>query len=106
MARRYYVLALSLTASGVVGLVASESMSDVLTVTPMHSVFYLASGACAGFAATRGLGTMRLWGKILGIGYLTLAIAGFVMDSGTLAWLHLGIAALFLYHALLAPPTL
>ena len=106
MARRYFVLALLLAASGVVGLLARGSVSDALTITPVHSVFHLASGACAGFAATRGLGTMRLWGKILGIGYLALAIAGFVMDSGTLAWLHLGIAALFLYHALLAPPTL
>jgi hypothetical protein len=106
MARRYYVLAVLLTAAGVVGLWAPASVSDVLTVTPVHSAFHLASGACAGFAATRGLGTMRLWGKILGTAYLALAIAGFVMDSGTLAWLHLGIAALFLYHALLAPPTL
>jgi hypothetical protein len=106
MARRYYVVALLLTAAGVVGLLAPASASDVLTVTPVHSVVHLASGACAGFAASRGLGTMRLWGKILGVGYLALAIAGFVMDSSTLAWLHLGVSAIFLYHALLAPPTL
>jgi hypothetical protein len=105
MAARYYVIAALLVVLGVLGLAAPGSMSDWLTVTPVHSVFYLVSGLCAGVAATRGLGTMRLWGKILGFAYLTLAIAGFVMDGGNAAWLHLALALLFLYHALLAPPT-
>jgi hypothetical protein len=47
-----------------------------------------------------------MWGKILGVSYAALAVAGFVMDGGATAWLHLGVALTFLYQALLAPPTL
>jgi hypothetical protein len=105
MAARYCVVAALLVVLGVLGLVGSSLMSRWLTVTPAYSLFYLVSGLCAGVAATRGLGTMRLWGKILGFAYLALAIAGFVMDGGDAEWLHVALALVFLYHALLAPPT-
>jgi hypothetical protein len=105
MAARYYVIGALLVVLGVLALAASSPMSDWLTVTPVHSVFYLGSGLCAGVAASRGLGTMRLCGKVLGFAYLTMAIAGFVMEGGNGAWLHLAVALFFLYHALLAPPT-
>jgi hypothetical protein len=105
MAARYYVVAALLVVLGVLGLAASSAMSDWLTVTPVHGVFYLISGLCAGIAASRGLGTMRLCGKVLGFAYLTMAIAGFVMEGDNGAWLHLAVALFFLYHALLAPPT-
>lgn len=106
MAGRYYVVAGLLIVLGVVGLVVASPVFGVLSVTPAHSLFYLASGGCAALAATRGLGAMRMWGKILGFAFAVLAVAGFVMDGGTASWLHLGLALLFLYHALLAPPTL
>jgi hypothetical protein len=106
MTMRYYVLALLLTLTGVLGLVEWSPLLGVLRLTTIDSFVHLVSGVCLGFAATQGLGTMRLWGKIVGFGYLALAIAGFLMDAGGVAWLHLGVAAICLYHALLAPPTL
>jgi hypothetical protein len=105
MAARYYVVGALLVVLGVLALAASNQMSDWMTVTPVHSVLYLGSGLCAGVAASRGLGTMRLCGKVLGFAYLTVTIAAVVMEGGNGAWLHLALALFFLYHALLAPPT-
>jgi hypothetical protein len=103
---RYYVLSALLTLTGVLGLAAWSPLLGVVRLTTVDSLVHLVSGLCLGYAATQGLGPMRLWGKIVGFGYLALAIAGFVMDAGGVAWLHLGVAAICLYHALLAPPTL
>jgi hypothetical protein len=106
MAPRYYAFAALLMLLGLIGLIGSSPLLGMVPLTPIQSLFHMVTGACAGYAATRGLGTMRLWGKILGFAYLAVAVADFVMHGGTTAWLHLAIALFFLYHALLAPPTL
>lgn len=106
MRLRYYILAILLALLGVLAIVGSTPLAGVVPVTPIHSSVYLVSAACAAVAAARGLAAMRLWGKILGFSYAVLAVAGFVMDGGATAWLHVGVALVFLYHALLAPPTL
>jgi hypothetical protein len=105
MAARSYVLSALLMLIGVLGLVQWSPLLDGLRVTTSHSLLHLVSGACLAFAATRGVGTIRLWGKVFGFAYLALSIAGFLMESGGIAWLHLGVAAICLYQALLAPPT-
>jgi hypothetical protein len=109
MRLRYYVLAILLVALGVLAvldLVGSIPLIGAFPVSPIDGPAYLVSGVCAAFAARRGLGAMRMWGKILGVGYAAWAAAGFVLDGGGAAWLHAGVALIFLYHALLAPPTL
>ena len=106
MASRFYAVAALLLVLGVLGLSGSTPLFGVLPLTRIHSLVHIASAAYAGYAATRGLGAMRLCGKVMGFAYLALAIADFMMAGGTTAWLHLGLGAFFLYHALLAPPTL
>jgi hypothetical protein len=106
MRLRYYLLAVVLGLLSVLGLVGSGPLASVLPVSTLHASVHLVAAACTAFAARRGLGAMRQWGKILGFSYAALAVTGWVMDGGATAWLHLGVALVFLYHALLAPPTL
>jgi hypothetical protein len=116
MATRYYIVGFLLILLGIVGFFAAESIAGVLDVTSPLNAIHMAAGAMTIGAATRGLGTMRAWGKLLGFSFAILAVAGFTLDGATVndllpltdnnAWLHLVFALVFLYHALLAPPTL
>ena len=116
MARRYHVIAGVLIVLGGLGFVLPTPLFGVFEVTPLLNVVHLAAGVLAGAAATRGLGTMRAWGQILGYVFAALAVAGFATDADAVAnllplstrnaWFHLAMALVFLYHALLAPPTL
>jgi hypothetical protein len=116
MAIRYYVLGAVLMLVGIVGFLRPSPLLGVFEVTPPLNALHVGAGALAIGAATRGLGTMRAWGKRLGFIFAGLTIAGFAVDAATIAnvlpltdsnaWFHLVIALVFLYHALLAPPTL
>ena len=115
MARRYYGLAGVLVLLGAVGFALPSPVLGVVDVTPALNVVHLVAGVIAGFAATRGLRTMRSAGQLLGYLFAALAAAAFLADASAVAgvlplstsngWLHLTFALVFLYHALLAPPT-
>jgi hypothetical protein len=116
MAGRYYVLGMLLIAVGFAGFLLSSPLLGVLEVSPALNIIHLVAGAATIAAAVRGLGAMRTWGKLLGFIFLVSAIVAFAVDGGPLAgllpltdsnaWAHLAIALAYLYHALLAPPTL
>jgi hypothetical protein len=116
MAARYYVVGALLVIVGIVGFLLPNPVFGIFDVTPPLNALHVGAGAMSIGAATRGLGTMRGWGKLLGFGFVGLAIAGFAMEAATVAhvlplsdsnaWLHLVVGLIFLYHALLAPPTL
>jgi hypothetical protein len=116
MRLRYVLVAVLLAGLGLAGFVLESPLLGVFEVTPLLNVIHLAAATCAGIAAFRGIGSMRSCGKIIGAGFAGLAIAAFAMDSAAVgdtlpltdsnAWLHLVLALVFLYHALLAPPVL
>ena len=116
MARRYFVLAGLLAALGLLGFAMRSPLFGVFETTALLNVVHLAAAVGTAVSALRGLGTMRLWGQIAGYVFAALAIAGFATDAASVAnllplsaanaWFHLVMALVFLYHALLAPPTI
>jgi hypothetical protein len=116
MARRYYVVAALLALVGGLGFVLPQPLFGVFEVTPLLNLVHLAAALLTAIAARRGLGTMRAWGQALGYLFAALAGLAFAADaplvastlplSDSNAWFHLVVALIFLYHALLAPPTL
>ena len=116
MATRYYLVGAVLMLIGIVGFLVPSPVFGVFEVTPPLNALHVGAGGMAIGAATRGLGTMRSWGKLLGVIFVGLTIAAFALDAATVAnvlpltdsnaWFHLVVALVFLYHALLAPPTL
>jgi hypothetical protein len=116
MRRRYYIAAAVLISVGVAGFLFPSPLGGIFEVTPLLNGVHVAAGIAAALAASRGLGTMRWWGQLLGYAFTALAVAGFATDasaaanllplSDSNAWFHLTMALVFLYHALLAPPTL
>ena len=116
MARRFYLLASVLAVAGVLGFVMSSPMFGVFETTPLLNTIHLGAALVTFIAAARGLGTMRAWGQMLGYIFAALTIAGFATDanfvagllplSDSNAWFHLALTAIYLYHALLAPPTI
>ena len=105
MTLRYQVLGTVLIVAAIVGFVAPGALPFV-TPRLVHHAAHLSAGVCAIGAARRGVGAMRAVGKVLGLGFVVLAVAGFVTENSALAWMHVGVAVVFFYHALLAPPTL
>ncbi len=106
MRAQYYVSGVLLVLLGALGFILPRPLFGQLPVTVVHNAAHLAAGVIALTAAARGLLAMRMVGRLLGVAFVVLATAGFVMDSGATAWLHVALALFFLYHALLAPPTL
>jgi NADH:ubiquinone oxidoreductase subunit K len=116
MARRFYLLAAVLAVIGVLGFVTASPMFGVFETTPLLNAVHLGAAVLTFIAATRGLGTMRAWGQVLGYIFAALTIAGFATDadfvanllplSDSNAWFHLALTLVYLYHALLAPPTI
>jgi hypothetical protein len=116
MARRYYVVAALLILVGLAGILLSNPIAGVFEVTPLLDGIHIVAGVVTALAASRGLGTMRAWGQMLGYLFAALAVAGFATDaqsaanllplSDSNAWFHLVLALVYLYHALLAPPTI
>jgi hypothetical protein len=116
MARRFYILGSALIALGVGGFFADGTVAGVFEVTPLLNVVHIAAGAITAYSATRGLGTMRVCGQALGYVFAAFTIAAFALDGSAIgnvlplstanAWFHLTLTLVFLYHALLAPPTL
>ena len=116
MARRFYAIAASLAVIGGLGFLLPSPILGVFETTPALNTIHLAAAVVSAFAATRGIGTMRSCGRLLGYVFAALAVAGFVIDaasvgnvvplSATNAWFHLVMALVLLYHALLAPPVL
>lgn len=100
----------------VLGFVLASPVLAVLATTPALSSVHLLSGIAATTAALRGIKAMRQTGRVLGFGYLALAILGAAVDTAWVhailppasatAWFHAVIAAVMLYYALLAPPKL
>jgi hypothetical protein len=105
--RKYLVIGALLVVTGVIG-VRQHSLAGFFAGTAVHSMIHVVSGVVTVLAARRGIGAMRTWGKVLGLLYLIVAIAGFALPGGSLPpdVLHLGLAAFFLYYGLLAPPIL
>lgn len=116
MATRFYVLSALLVVLGGLGFARPSPIAGIFETTPLLNVIHLIAGLTAGVAARRGLGTMRRCGQILGYLFAALAVAGFATDaafvhgllplSAANAWFHLALTLVFLYYALLAPPTL
>jgi hypothetical protein len=116
MAPRFYLVGAGLVIIGVLGFVLPGPLLEVFEVTPLLNAIHIGAGATAAFAATRGLGTMRKCGQILGYLFAALCAAAFATDAPSVAnllplstsnaWFHLAMTLVFLYHALLAPPTL
>lgn len=97
---------------GIVGFVMPSPLFGIFEVNALHNVIHLLSGALTILAATQGVGAMRTWGRIFGVVYLAVGIAGFVTPDlfGLMHvntpdnLLHIGLAAVFLYVGLIAPP--
>lgn len=116
MAIRFYLLAVVLGVLGIWGFLSGGPLLGIFDVTALLNVVHLTAAIAAATAAMRGLGTMRAVGQMLGYVFAALATAAFVMEPSSLggvlplsnsnAWFHLLMALVFLYHALLAPPTL
>ena len=116
MAIRYYAIAAVLAAVGLLGLVLPAPLFGVFETTALLNGLHLAASVIAAIAAARGLGTMRAWGQLLGYVFAALSITAFAAGpefvngvlplSSSNAWFHLVVALMFLYYALLAPPTL
>ena len=114
MKNLYLVLGGVLVLVGILGFVMPSPLLGLFEVNMLHNIIHLASGGLTILAATQGIGAMRLWGKLFGFVYLAVAIAGFVTPDlfGLMHvnmpdnLLHLGLAAIFLYVGLVAPPKL
>jgi hypothetical protein len=116
MRRRYYAVAAVLALAGLAGLARPAALAGWFGATPVSNAVHLGAAVCTAYAATRGLGAMRWWGKVLGLLFVGLAVAAIALDDATVAhllpltnshaWFHLIIGCVFLYHALLAPPRL
>jgi hypothetical protein len=112
----YLVLGSVLVLVGILGFVLPSPLFGLFEVDLNHNIIHIASGALTLFAALQGIGGMRLWGKIFGLVYLAVAILGFVIPGGDIFgiihvnmpdnFLHIALAAVFLYVGFLAPPTL
>ena len=112
----YLVLGAVLVLVGVLGFVLPSPLLGYFEVNMLHNIVHIASGALTLFAATQGIGAIRLWGKVFGLVYLAVAILGFVIPGGDLFSLmhvnlpdnvlHLALATVFLYVGFLAPPNL
>jgi hypothetical protein len=108
----YLVVGGVLVLVGIVGFVMPSPLFGLFEVNALHNIVHVASGALAILAATQGVGAMRTFGRIFGIVYLAIGIAGFVTPDlfGLMHvntpdnLLHIGIAAVFLYAGLIAPP--
>jgi hypothetical protein len=115
MAKRYYALAAALAAIGILGFVLPTPMLGTFETTAALNGLHLAAAVLTAVAAARGLGTMRAWGQMLGYVFAALSIAAFAAGpelvggllplSTSNAGFHLLLALIFLYHALLAPPS-
>jgi hypothetical protein len=116
MATRFFFLAAVLVTLAVLGFAMPSPLFGVFETTPTLNIIHGGAGVMAAIAATRGLGTMRACGQILGYTFAALSVAGMVTDAGAVAhvlpltnsnvWFHLVATLVFLYYALLAPPTL
>ncbi len=114
MRSKFILIGALLEAFGILGFLMPSPVFGLFEFNAAISLAHIASGALALVSAFRGIGAMRLCGRILGVGYLALALVGFaapeydwfalVALDGPANLLHLGIAAVFLYFALLAPP--
>jgi hypothetical protein len=108
----YFALGSVLVLVGVLGFVMPSPLVGLFEVNTLHNIIHLASGAVTLLVASQGIGAMRTWGRIFGLIYLAVAIAGFVEPSlyGLMHvnmpdnLLHVGLAAIFLYIGFLAPP--
>jgi hypothetical protein len=115
MSRRFYFLSTVLIVFAVLGFVLPTPLFGVFEVTPLLNAVHLGAGVVTALAARRGLGTMRNWGRLLGYLFAALTVAAVMIDGDAVAdllplsdanaWLHLGVTMVFLYHALLAPPS-
>ena len=110
----YFALGGVLVLIGVLGFVMPSPLLGLFEVNTLHNIIHLVSGALTLVAASQGIGAMRTWGRIFGLVYLAVAIAGFVDPTlfGLMHvnlpdnLLHIALAVIFLYIGFLAPPTL
>ena len=108
----YFLLGGVLVLVGILGFVMPSPLLGLFEVNTLHNVIHLASGALTVLAATQGVGAMRTWGRLFGLVYLAVAIAGFITPDlfGLMHVnmadniLHVGLAAVFLYVGFLSPP--
>jgi hypothetical protein len=97
---------------GALGFIMPSPLLGIFEVNALHNTIHLVSGALTILAATQGVGAMRTWGRLFGIVYLAVGIAGFVSPDlfGLMHVnlpdnvLHIALAAVFLYVGLIAPP--
>lgn len=115
MRRPYLLTGALLVVFGIAGFF-QDPLLGLFEVNPVHNLVHLVSGLFVLAAASYGIGTMRTCGKMLGLLYLALAIAGFALPAGDIFrvmhlnqpdnMLHLYLAGFFMYYGLLAPPRL
>jgi Domain of unknown function (DUF4383) len=106
------VLGAMLVLVGVLGFVMPSPLLGFLEVNTLHNVIHVASGILTIFGAMRGIGAMRLWGRVFGLVYLAVGILGFVVPDvfGLMHVntpdniLHLALGGVFLYFGFVAPP--
>jgi hypothetical protein len=113
MRRRFVTIGALLIAGGVAGFLQNPLLG-LFAVNTAHNLVHAGSGVLTILVAPYGIGPMRACGKALGFFYLGLAIAGFLLPGGDMFGamplntpdnlLHLGLAWIFLYYGLLAPP--
>ena len=109
----YLVLGAVLVVVGVLGFAMPSPLLGLFEVNTLHNVIHVASGIVTIFGAMRGIGAMRLWGRVFGLVYLAVGILGFVMPDmfGLMHvnmpdnLLHVALAGIFLYYGFVAPPT-
>ena len=112
MKNLYLVLGSVLVLVGILGFVMPSPLLGLFEVNTLHNIIHLASGGITVLAATQGVGAMRTWGRLFGLIYLAVAIAGFVTPDlfGLMHvntpdnMLHIALALVFLYVGFLAPP--
>ena len=106
------VLGVVLVLVGLAGFVMASPLLGLFEVNALHNVIHIVTGALLIWASMQGMGQMMLWGKILGVVYLVVAIVGFVMPDmfGLMTMnmmdnvLHLVLAAVFLYAGFMQKP--
>jgi len=114
MRKIYRIVGGVLVLAAIAGFTTPGPLLGLFEVNTLHNIVHLTSGLVTLLAATQGIGPMRAWGRLFGSVYLALAILGLASPKlfGLMPvnlpdnLLHAGLAGVFLYVGLVAPPKL
>lgn len=101
-----FLLGLGFIGAGLWGFV-HDPILGIFDVDPLHNIVHILSGLLALAAVVMGNGTMRVFGRLIGIIYLLIALLGFFVPAKHVLglfivnaadnWLHLGITLFLLW---------